>query len=63
MSGNTRSPGASVASRALAVLFAFDEQHRRLTLSDLARRADLPLATSTPTGRGARCKRCSRPAC
>ena len=46
MAGNTRTPGASVVSRALALLFAFDSQHRRLTLTDLARRADLPLATT-----------------
>ncbi|GAA4245297.1 IclR family transcriptional regulator [Dactylosporangium darangshiense] len=37
---------ASVTSRALAVLGAFDAEHRRLTLSDLARRAGLPLATA-----------------
>ena len=46
MAGNTSTPGASVVSRALALLFAFDSQHRRLTLTDLARRADLPLATT-----------------
>ncbi|MGI5241208.1 helix-turn-helix domain-containing protein [Dactylosporangium sp. CA-139066] len=37
---------ASVTSRALALLGAFDGEHRRLTLSDLARRAGLPLATA-----------------
>lgn len=46
MAGNTSTPGASVVSRALALLYAFDEQHRRLSLTDLARRADLPLATT-----------------
>jgi DNA-binding IclR family transcriptional regulator len=46
VAGNTSTPGASVVSRALALLFAFDAQHRRLTLTDLARRADLPLATT-----------------
>jgi DNA-binding IclR family transcriptional regulator len=46
MAGNTSEPGASVVSRALALLGAFDEQHRRLTLSELARRADLPLSTA-----------------
>lgn len=46
MAGNTSTPGASVVSRALALLFAFDAQHRRLTLTDLAHRADLPLATT-----------------
>jgi DNA-binding IclR family transcriptional regulator len=37
---------ASVTSRALALLGAFDSEHRSLTLSALARRADLPLATA-----------------
>ncbi|RYP84034.1 IclR family transcriptional regulator [Nocardioides guangzhouensis] len=46
MAGNTSSPGATVVSRAMAVLGAFDERHRRLGLSELARRADLPLATT-----------------
>ena len=46
MAGNTSIPGATVVSRALALLFAFDESHRRLSLSDLARRADLPLPTA-----------------
>lgn len=46
MAGNSSKPGASVASRALAVLAAFDPTHRSLTLSQLARRADLPLATA-----------------
>jgi len=46
MAGNTSSPGASVASRVFALLEAFDAQHRILSLSDLARRADLPLATT-----------------
>lgn len=46
MAGNTSTPGASVVSRALALLFAFDAHHRRLTLTDLARRTDLPLATT-----------------
>jgi DNA-binding IclR family transcriptional regulator len=46
MAGRVSTPGASVVSRAFAVLGAFDERHRALTLSDLARRADLPLATT-----------------
>jgi DNA-binding IclR family transcriptional regulator len=46
LAGNTSVPGASVASRTLALLFAFDEKHRRLTLTDLARRADLPVPTA-----------------
>ena len=45
MAGNTSTPGASVVGRALSILFAFDERHRQLTLTELARRADLPLPT------------------
>jgi DNA-binding IclR family transcriptional regulator len=45
MAGNTSTAGASVVSRALSVLFAFDEKHRDLTLTELARRSDLPMAT------------------
>jgi DNA-binding IclR family transcriptional regulator len=44
MAGNTA--GASVTSRVLALLGAFDQGHRSLTLSQLARRADLPPATA-----------------
>ena len=46
MAGNTSTPGASVTSRALALLGAFDEHHRRLTLTDLASRAELPMPTA-----------------
>jgi DNA-binding IclR family transcriptional regulator len=46
VAGNTSRPGATVVSRALAVLAAFDEDHRRLTLTELARRADLPVPTA-----------------
>jgi len=46
MAGNTSAPGASVTSRALALLGAFDPQHRRLTLTELAARAGLPLPTA-----------------
>jgi DNA-binding IclR family transcriptional regulator len=46
MAGNTSSPGASVASRLVALLGAFDEQHRSLTLTDLARRAGVPVPTA-----------------
>jgi DNA-binding IclR family transcriptional regulator len=46
MAGNSRHGGTSVTSRALAILSAFDEQHRSLSLSDIAARADLPLATA-----------------
>jgi DNA-binding IclR family transcriptional regulator len=46
MAGNLSQPGATVTSRALALLAAFDEEHRRLTLSELAERAGLPLPTA-----------------
>jgi DNA-binding IclR family transcriptional regulator len=46
MAGNTSTPGASVASRLLAVLATFDERHRSLTLSEMAVRAGLPVATA-----------------
>ncbi|QYJ03056.1 IclR family transcriptional regulator [Nocardioides panacisoli] len=36
----------SVTARALSILAAFDTRHRALTLSELARRADLPVATT-----------------
>jgi DNA-binding IclR family transcriptional regulator len=38
--------GTTVTSRALDLLGAFDPEHRSLTLSELARRAGLPLATA-----------------
>jgi DNA-binding IclR family transcriptional regulator len=46
MAGNSSTTGRSVTSRALALLGAFDERHRQLTLSDLATRSGLPLATA-----------------
>jgi DNA-binding IclR family transcriptional regulator len=46
MAGNASNPGVSVVSRALALLYAFDEHHRELTLTELARRADLPVPTT-----------------
>jgi DNA-binding IclR family transcriptional regulator len=46
MAGNISRPGQSVTGRALALLGAFDATHPRLSLSELARRADLPLATA-----------------
>lgn len=46
MAGNSSTPGASVTSRALALVGAFDEQHRRLTLTALADRAGLPVPTA-----------------
>jgi DNA-binding IclR family transcriptional regulator len=38
--------GASVTSRVIAVLSAFSAEHPALTLSQLSRRADLPLTTT-----------------
>jgi DNA-binding IclR family transcriptional regulator len=46
LAGNTSKPGATVASRLLAMIAAFDESHRNLALSDLARRAGLALPTA-----------------
>lgn len=46
MAGNTARPGATVASRVLALLGAFDGEHRGMTLTELSRRAGLPLATT-----------------
>jgi len=46
VAGNSTRPQVSVASRLLDVLAAFDDEHRSLTLSDLARRAGQPLTTT-----------------
>lgn len=46
MAGNTSIPGVTVTSRVLALLGAFDEHHRALRLTDLARRADVPVPTA-----------------
>lgn len=46
MAGNTSAPGTTVASRLLAVVGAFDERHRSLTLSEIARRTGIPLPTA-----------------
>ena len=46
MAGNLSRPGASVTSRALALIGAFDAKHRRLSLSELAERAELPVPTA-----------------
>ena len=46
VAGNVSSPGATVTSRALALVGAFDEEHRRLTLTELAQRAGLPVPTA-----------------
>lgn len=46
MAGNSTKPGASVSSRLLALLGAFDDEHRQMNLTEIARRADLPLPTA-----------------
>lgn len=46
MAGNVGTPGATVAGRVMAILGAFDDRHPRLPLSELARRAGLPLPTT-----------------
>jgi len=46
VAGNSATPGASVTSRALGLLACFDDEHRRLTLSELAERSGLPLPTA-----------------
>lgn len=47
MAGNTSVPGATVASRLLAIIAAFDERHRALTLTELAQRANLAVPTAS----------------
>ena len=46
MAGNSAKPGTSVSSRLLALLAAFDEHHRQLTLTELSGRAGLPVPTA-----------------
>jgi DNA-binding IclR family transcriptional regulator len=46
VAGRTSDPGRSVTSRALAVLSAFSTAAPRLTLSEIADRAELPLTTA-----------------
>lgn len=46
MAGNTATAGVTVTSRVLALLAAFDADHRALTLTELAARAGLPLPTA-----------------
>ena len=46
MAGNTNGTAQTVTSRALALIGAFDEQHRELRLMELARRAQLSPATA-----------------
>jgi DNA-binding IclR family transcriptional regulator len=45
MSGHSNEPGRSVISRALSVLDTFDTSHVNLTLSQIARRSNMPIAT------------------
>ncbi|MFB7493657.1 IclR family transcriptional regulator [Streptomyces sp. NPDC056161] len=46
MTAEHGNPGRSVIHRAFAVLLSFDSAHRYLTLSQLSRRSDLPVATT-----------------
>ena len=46
MSGGSREPGRSVTSRVMAVLCAFDPDHRRLTLTAIAERSGMALSTA-----------------
>lgn len=45
MAGNARVPGQSQARRIVTLLRSFDQRHRRQTLSQIARRAGLPVGT------------------
>ncbi|GLK12237.1 IclR family transcriptional regulator [Streptosporangium carneum] len=46
MAGGSREPGRSVTSKALAILGAFDAEHRQLSLADIARRSGVALTTA-----------------
>lgn len=46
MAGNSSRPGVTVASRMVAVLTAFDSAHPKLSLTELAQRAGLPVPTA-----------------
>ncbi len=46
MAGGAAEPGRPVTARALDLLGAFDTAHRRMTLTQLAARAGLPIATA-----------------
>lgn len=46
MAGNSSSGAASVTSRALSLLAAFDDRHRQVTLTELAHRAGMPVPTA-----------------
>ncbi|NUT39476.1 MAG: IclR family transcriptional regulator [Thermoactinospora sp.] len=45
MAGGAREGGRTVTSKVLAILGAFDGDHPSLTLTELARRSELPLST------------------
>ncbi|MEV6301182.1 IclR family transcriptional regulator [Actinoplanes sp. NPDC051861] len=46
MAGGTMTPGRSVTSRVLAILDTFDATHAEQSLTEIARRVGLPLATT-----------------
>ena len=46
MAGNSSRPGISVTSRVMALIGSFDAEHRCLTLTELAMRADIPTPTA-----------------
>jgi DNA-binding IclR family transcriptional regulator len=46
MAGNSAAPQVSVASRVLDLLGAFDDEHRTLSLTAMAHRANIPLTTA-----------------
>lgn len=49
--GRRPAAGEAVVSRAFRLLAAFDEDHRRLSLTDLARRSGAPLSTTSRLAR------------
>jgi DNA-binding IclR family transcriptional regulator len=46
VAGGASQPGRPVTSRALDLLGSFDTDHRRMTLTQMAARADIPMATA-----------------
>ena len=46
MAGNTSIPGTTVTSRLLAIVGAFDDRHRTMTLTELARRTGIRVPTA-----------------
>ncbi len=61
MAGNVSSPGTTVTGRALALIGAFDEDHRRLTLTELGGPGRVAAADRAPPGRRAGRLGCARP--